>query len=186
MIKKAFMTGLMIISWISSAFADGDSRPATAGEKDFSLKVLKAFESALPKGPEGCAAGDKTLPGAPRFVVQGQENFPMKVEYYAQWQDTPKINAQASRNDEAVEQQFREMPPHDVDLRVDMSANVFYQEFTKTPSDQSLLDGCRLIRIDDQDSAAQGGHEGSTYVFVGDFKVVKKDGNISMHAGAFF
>ncbi|MFA5906857.1 MAG: hypothetical protein WC836_23200 [Desulfobacula sp.] len=246
MMKKVFWTGWMVFLLISTAFADGDSRHATSGEKTWTLKVLKAFESALPQGPGGWSKVEKTDLKPPEIVVQGQETFPMRVDYHIKWQDDKRIHAakaetdrqlmksaqkqssdtkmkdymadmeklskefgkameakdnvraealqkemealgkrfneQASGNNQAFEQQIREITPHDVELKIDLSANVFYQEFVRIPSEQTVLEGCPVIRMDNEDHTSRGWHEGTTYVFLGDFRYVRKDNTVSMQA----
>jgi hypothetical protein len=246
MIKKAFWTGWMVVLWISTAFADGDSRHATPLEKTFALKVLTAFETALPQGPEGWSKVEKTDLKPPEIVVQGQETFPMQVDYHIKWQDDKRIraakaemdqmlikqaqkqssdtkmkddtadleklakefgkaieakdtaraealqkemealgkrfNEQASGNNQALEQQIRDLTPHDVELKVDLSANVFYQEFVRIPSEQTVLEGCPVVRMDHEAHTSQGWHEGTTYVFMGDFRYIQEDNTASMQA----
>ncbi len=246
MIKNVFWTGLVIFAFISVAFADGDSRRAAPEEKTWMLKVLKTFETALPKGPAGWRMVEKHDLNPLENVVQGQENFPMKVDYFIKWQDDKKINAsksemdqlllksakkissdttmkdymarmdklakefgkaieardtakaealqkemeemgkkaneKASGNNQAFDQQIRDITPHDVELKVNLSANVFYREFGRMPSEQTVFEGCPMIRIADEADTTQGWREGCTYVFVGDFKYVRKDNTASMQA----
>ena len=246
MIKNVFWTGLMVFISISTVFADGDSRRATPLEKTWALKISTAFEAALPKGPEGWSRVGKSDLKPPETVVQGQETFPMRVDYFIKWQDDKKINAskvemdqqltkmaknlspdakmkaytaemdklakefgkaieakdnakaealnkemeeigkrfneQASGKNQAIEQQIRDMTPHDVELRVSLSANVFYQGFVRIPSEQTVLEGCPVIRVADEADTTQGWHEGTTYVFVGNFKYVRKDNTAFMEA----
>jgi hypothetical protein len=152
MIKKAFWTGWLVVLWISTAFADGDSRHSTPLEKTFALKVLTAFETALPQGPEGWRKVEKTDLKPPEIVVQ------------------------------VLDQQIRDLTPHDVELKVDLSANVFYQEFVRIPSEQTALEGCPVVRMDHEAHTSQGWHEGTTYVFVGDFRYIQEDNTASMQA----
>jgi hypothetical protein len=246
MIKKTLWAGVMVCSLISAAFADGDSRRAAPEEKTWALKILKAFETSLPKGPEGWRMVEKSDLKPPENVVQGQETFPMKVDYFIKWQDDKRItasksemdrqmtkmaknqapdakmkanvadmeklakefgkaieakdtakaealqkqmeeigkrvNEQASVNNQAVDRQIRDMTPHDVELKVSLTANVFYQEFARIPAEQTVFEGCPMIRIADETDTAQGWHEGTTYVFVGNFKYVRKDNTASMQA----
>ena len=246
MIKKAFWTGWMVVLWISTAFADGDGRHATPLEKTFALKVLTTFETALPQGPEGWSKVEKTDLKPPEIVVQGQETFPMQVDYHIQWQNDKRIqaakaemdrmlmkqaqkqasdtkmedytadleklaqefgqaieakdtaraealqkemealgkriNEKASGDNQALDQQIRDLTPHDVELKVDLSANVFYQGFVRIPSEQAVLEGCPVVRMDHEDHTSQGWHEGATYVFVGDFSYVREENTASMQA----
>ncbi|MDA8135936.1 MAG: hypothetical protein M0T82_15055, partial [Desulfobacteraceae bacterium] len=105
MIKKAFWTGWLVVLWISTAFADGDSRHSTLLEKTFALKVLTAFETALPQGPEGWRKVEKTDLKPPEIVVQGQETFPMQVDYHIKWQDDKRIQAAKAEMDQMLMKQ---------------------------------------------------------------------------------
>ena len=220
MIRNAFWTGLMVFTFISTAFADGETRQATPGEKT----------DLVP----------------PESVVPGQETFPMKVACFIKWQDDKRIDAsklaldqqlmkiaknqsldakmkaysanidalakefgkaieakdnakaealqkeideagkrfneQASGNNQAIEQQIKDLTPHDIELRVNLSANVFYQELVHIPSEQTVLEGCPVIGVDDEDYGTYGWHEGTTYVFVGAFKYGHKDNTAAMQA----
>ncbi len=246
MTKHVFWAGLMVFALISAAFADGDSRRASSEEKTWALKVLKAFETALPKGPEGWRMVEKSDLKPPEIVVQGQETFPMKVDYFIKWQDDKRINAaksemdqqmmkmaksqapdakmkadtadmeklakefgkaieakdtakaealqkqmeeigkrineKASANNQAVDRQIKDMTPQDVELRAGLAANVFYQEFVRLPAEQTAVEGCPVIHIADEADTTQARREGTTYVFVGNFKYVRKDNHAFMQA----
>ncbi len=244
--KNFFMAGLIALVWISAAFADGDSRPATDDEKKFNIKITKIFESTVPNGPDGWEIADKTEIEPLEYVAWGQEDFPMTVYYHIKWRDGEKISEAESRiekhlvktaeeqepdnrleestaeleklgeelgkafekndmkkveelkkkmeklsekfNNAASDisrdfnQQISELTPHDVELQVYISANVFDQGFTQVPSGQTVIDGCKVIRINDEEQTSQGWNEGSTYIFVGNFQYTEEDDTAFMHA----
>ncbi|MBN1905123.1 MAG: hypothetical protein JW927_08505 [Deltaproteobacteria bacterium] len=246
MIKYFLCAGLITLLWISTSFADGDSRKSTPDEKAFTLKVFSTFENALPEPHDGWEMVGKTDIMPPDYVVSGQEEFPMRVDYFIKWQDSAKINAakaeinqqlisitkkqnavermkestaemdrlakefgkafetkdnakieaiqkqineiskkineQGAADKKVIDQKIAELTPHDIELRVDFSANLFYQQFMDIPAKQDVFEGCKIFRIDELGQTEQGWREGSTYIFIGYFNYVKQDSNPYMEA----
>lgn len=246
MMKNILWTGLIVLLLNSTVFADGDSRKSTPDEKAFTLKVFSIFENALPEAPDGWQMVNKADIKPPDSVVSGQEEFPMKVDYYIKWEDRSKINDaraeinqqlisitkkqnavermkestaemdrlakefgkafearenakieaiqkqineiskklndQGAADKKIIDQKIKELTPHDVELSVYLTANLFYQQFADIPAKQDVFEGCKIIRIDEPGHTEQGWEEGSTFIFIGNFNYVKQESRPYMEA----
>lgn len=74
-------------------WADGESRPAMKAEKDFVLRVMTAFDKALPAAPAGWQQAERTKVAAPERMGMGEEENPLRVFYQAQWRDQERLKA---------------------------------------------------------------------------------------------
>lgn len=109
--KIIFLTAWVVASFLSSAFADGSSRPANSAEKKMALAVLTAFEKALPPGPVGWSLKEKTQVTAPERVALDQETRPMFVDYHARWQDEQRISASNAQMDQKLPALSQDLSP---------------------------------------------------------------------------
>lgn len=91
---------VFLLVTVAPAMADGDSRPATAVEKNYELKVLKGFEKAMPKGPEGWTETERTEVKAPERMGVGAMG-PLRVYYGARWEDQA---ARAASNEKLMKE----------------------------------------------------------------------------------
>lgn len=87
---------------ISVLFADGDSRPATQKEKDFSLDVMHVLDAAIPAVPSGWALEEKTEMIAPDRVTPGAEKYPFKVEYQQSWQHPGRLEEARLKEEQMI------------------------------------------------------------------------------------
>lgn len=106
-----FFTAWVVVSFLSSAFADGSSRPANSAEKKMALAVLTAFEKVLPPGPAGWELKEKTQVTALERVALDQETRPMSVDYHARWQDEPRISAANAQMDQKLPSLSQDLSP---------------------------------------------------------------------------
>ncbi len=96
--------------WITTALAlaDGESRPATVQEKNFILHVLKKFEKAMPKEPQGWVYTERTEVKAPDYIGVGEAMGPMRVYYRVKWED--QAGKMAAQKRMAEESRSIQMP----------------------------------------------------------------------------
>lgn len=92
------------------------------------------------------------------------------------------INAAAEKKNAAFDAQIRSMEPEDVKLKVYLTANEFHEGFMAVPAGQSLMEGFPLVRVDNQGHTGTGWHEGSSYVFLGNWRYVSDDNYTAMEA----
>jgi len=88
--SRMFRIGWVLVALCISAvpaFADGETRPATPVEKDYTLRVLTAFEKALPAGPAGWSETDRTDVKAPENMGVGSAMSPLRVDFRVEWED---------------------------------------------------------------------------------------------------
>jgi hypothetical protein len=145
------LRGILVLFAITSllcciAFADGDSRKPTLGEKEFNKSIMAALAKALPPGPEGW---DKTGNSDLRSnlnEVYTEPNEPLRVDYYVAWKDNQKAQtAQMRLNEElmkltqkpgfkgeGVEELQKKFEAKDIDAKIDVTANL--------PGSQSIYD----------------------------------------------
>lgn len=91
------------------AFADGDSRPTTKGERDFSLKVLMTVAKALPRPFPGYEVTEATNINPYQRTTPGIEKGPFPVEFQATWYHRAKAEAQKVKEDLALQKAAQEM-----------------------------------------------------------------------------
>lgn len=82
--------------------ADGDTRPATAAEKDFYGKVFGLFARMVPACPAGWTAGDRSQPSPPTWVP-GTRPHPVKVEYRTACRDIARLQAAQQKQMSAMQ-----------------------------------------------------------------------------------
>lgn len=91
--------------------ADGDVRPATAGERACMGKVLALFAKSCERGPQGWSRteeGDATVPDAvPGLAPPGR---PVELNYSTQWQDTKRLQAFDQQSMEIMQRQAEGNP----------------------------------------------------------------------------
>jgi hypothetical protein len=83
------------------ALADGPSRPATAKEEEFNVRVAGTFAKALPPGPEGWAERRDSIQRLER-VATDAEKYPFRVSYEASWTDTARSREAEQKQAEAL------------------------------------------------------------------------------------
>lgn len=184
---------LTIFSFLvcSLAFADGDSRVATTAEKEFNKVILNAFAKAVPPGPEGWEKTGDSTEISELKVVYTAEKQPLRIEYHIVWQDTKRMReAQELLNQELmklvkkpgvtgedVTELEKKMAPHDVKVRIDISANLssvgINQKISSAPA---IADG---LAFRSQGEYRSEWIEGSTYVFLG------KNWKMNTNAGTY-
>lgn len=87
---------------ISILFADGDSRPATQAEKDFTINVLRTLESSIPAIPSGWTLEEKSEIRAPETVTAGTEKYQVQAEYRQSWQHPAKLEEARIREEQMI------------------------------------------------------------------------------------
>lgn len=81
---------------------DGETRVATAKEKEFYNKVMNAFKSALPKAPAGWEVKYETEISTPERVSLGLEASPYYLDYHIEFQDYEKIRTSEEKLNEEL------------------------------------------------------------------------------------
>ncbi len=108
MLHKLLKSGILCCLLLSllalpqAAWPDGESRPATQAEKDFHLRVLNTLAKAVPgAGPSGWELVDQTNIAALERVGVDSEEYPFRVDYFIEWQDTARIQESDKRQMDA-------------------------------------------------------------------------------------
>jgi hypothetical protein len=167
-----FLTGLLVLA------DGGPSHKATAEESALSDKVLNAFVKALPAGPIGWEKTGGTVI-EPLKIVYAEANTPLHLEYSVSWQDARrnqeaqmKMAEAASKLDpkKVTEKQMEELQKmldlHDVDARINMNTNVFFQWIDPKAEPIPGVGGGLAYRSP-SDFYNNSWREGFTYVFLG-------------------
>lgn len=179
-IKTRFVL-LTVLSFLvcSIVFADGDSRRATQAEKDFNKSILNTFAKAVPPGPAGWEKTEDSTEIKELQIVYSAENRPLKVEYRIAWEDSKQIrDADVKFQEEliklaqkpgfkgdGVDELQEKMTPHDVKVRIDISANLTSQGISEKVNPAPAIAGGLVYQS--QGQYRSGWNEGSTYVFLG-------------------
>ncbi|MFH1137629.1 MAG: hypothetical protein V1816_16290 [Pseudomonadota bacterium] len=87
-----------------------------------------------------------------------------------------RMNEINSKRNEALNQAVRAAEAHDVQVEIRMIANVFNEEFYGPFSEQPAFQGFKRVRTEGEQSEHYGWREGTTYIFMGDWKLVREDG----------
>ncbi len=100
LVRIGWMCAVVCVT-VASAMADGESRPATSLEKNYVLNVMKKFDKAMPKGPDGWAETERTEVKEPERMGVGAAMGPMRVYYRAKWENQA---AKAAAQERMIEQ----------------------------------------------------------------------------------
>lgn len=163
----------------SLTFADGASRKPTPVEKDFTKLILNTFAKAVPPGPAGWDKTPDSTEIADLQVVYSGEKDPLQVSYRIEWQDTKRIQEAEMKlqeeliklaqkpgfKGEGVDELQQKMSPHDVKVRIDISANLTSQGIYEKVAPAAAIAGGLTYR--GQGYYRSSWNEGSAYVFFG-------------------
>jgi hypothetical protein len=92
------------------AWAEGGSRPATPGEREFSLRVLKGFAQALPRPFGGFETRSAKAQVPVDRVAPGLTTAPLTEEYTEDWVDLAEQDRERSRRDRTEKEPAGWMP----------------------------------------------------------------------------
>jgi hypothetical protein len=176
--RYVFLTVLSLLL-CSFVFADGDSRKPTQTEKDFNKLILNTFAKAVPPGPGGWERTPDSTEIGELQVVYSAVNQPLKVEYHIIWEDAKrkreadvqfqeeliKLSQKPGFTGEGVDELQKKMEPHDVKVRIDITANLTSQGIYEKVNPASAIAGGMVYQS--QSQYKNGWNEGSTYVFFG-------------------
>jgi hypothetical protein len=185
----------------SIVFADGDSRLATKGEKDFTQSVLNVFAKSALSGPEGWdQTSDTTVIEELERVTTGAEQQPLQVEYCIAWQDTKRINEgqeklnieleklakgpAANITTKSIEELQKRVTPHDVKVRIDLQANILNYGIYEQINPAVAIAGGQVYQSPGKFDSNTGWREGSVYVFLGKNWKLSRDGGTYMNTTA--
>jgi hypothetical protein len=101
---------LALFIYIPYAKADGETRPATSGEKQFYTRVMSTFAKALPPGPEGWTQHHTSSLIAPETIRIGAEKGPLYQAFFINWKDTGRIDAHQTQFDQALRNHSGQKP----------------------------------------------------------------------------
>ncbi len=179
--NKKVIILLTILSFllVSLVFADGDSRRATQAEKDFNKSILDTFAKAVPPGPEGWEKAGGSTEIKELQIVYSAENQPLRVEYHYVWENSKlirdagikfqeeliKLSQKPGFTGEGVDELQKKMEPHDVQVRIDISANLSSQGIHEKVTPAPAIAGGLVYQS--QSQYKNSWTEGSTYVFFG-------------------
>ena len=177
--KKLFLLTVLSFLVCSLAFADGDSRPATQAEKDFTKSIINTFAKTVPPGPAGWEKTADSTEIKELQIVYSAKNQPLRVEYRIVWEDSKQIrDADVKFQEEliklaqkpgfkgdGVDELQQKMTPHDVRVRVDINANMTSQGISEKVNPAPAITGGLVYQS--QGQYRSGWNEGSTYVFLG-------------------
>lgn len=222
------------------ARADSNTRPIRSPEKKAYLRVLAAFDKALPKAPAGWTQFERTTVEAPDVMTEGAEEYPIRFDFLAKWQDPAKVKAEAALHEKAISGMAAKGPDtgsdalfaeneklanamgaaaergdmkemerlqkkmeanavklhahnapidsardadlaksevHDLEVQVSFIGNETEQRFAATEAaTEPLLAGLLVYREGDGAMTSYGWEEGTTYVFVGNWKASSEEG----------
>lgn len=168
---------LLCLLICSLTFADGDTRRATQAEKELNITVLQSFAKTIPPGPDGWEKTAMTDIKDIQYVPDIK--LPLRIEYHIAWQDTKRIQEANIKlqeeliklaqkpgfTGEGVEEMQQKMEPHDVEVRIDISANLTSQGIYEKVIPAPAIAGGLVYRS--QGGNRSGWKEGSTYIFFG-------------------
>jgi hypothetical protein len=200
---KLTAAGLFLVLAVVSlnALADGSGeRDATQAEKDFHRTVYAVIAKAVPAAPAGWNInGDSSSNKELKRTFNGAEKYPFKVEYWTNWDDTKRVQeaqmkmveemskltslppAEIAKKSDELNKKYT---PHDVSVRIEIKANVFYTSFNEKASPAAPVAGGQAFRSDSGYSENSGWHEGSTWVFLGKNWKLNKQGGTYVEAAA--
>jgi predicted nucleic acid-binding Zn-ribbon protein len=125
--RSAVLIGfVLLLGSISEVLADGDSRPATLAEQDYSLHVLTTLSAVLPKPWPGWEATEGTELAPFESVSPGCEAAPLSVSYSITWVDPAQAQRERAEEDAAIARAAARIQAPDVQAR--MAAFVSQQE----------------------------------------------------------
>lgn len=107
------MAGLMSIPVL---FADGDARPATQSEKDFTLKVLQTLDKTVPAPASGWVIESKSEITAPEWVTVDAEKYPLQVDYQQSWQHPEKLEEARIKEEKMITEMAASMQNDQKDM----------------------------------------------------------------------
>lgn len=167
----------------SLVFADGDSRLATQAEKDFTKTVLNVLAKAVPPVPAGWDITQQTAVNqVPNSVSTGSEKYPMQVVYSLSFQDTKRIQeAQMKLQEELmklmktkpnatgpeIEALSSKMEPRDVQVQIDVKANILYEGIYEKPFNPAPSVAGGLTYRTPSEMRSNTWREGCTFIFLG-------------------
>jgi hypothetical protein len=93
---------ILLIGHSATVWADGETRPATQAEKNYSLRMLTALSQALPKPLPGFEARDATKIAPFDNVTPGSEAYPLRVDYSVTWVNPAQADKESAQENEAL------------------------------------------------------------------------------------
>jgi hypothetical protein len=100
---KLFILSVLLLGLSTLAWADGETRPATQAEKDYSLRMLTALSQALPKPLPGFEARDASRVAPFDRVTPGCEASPLRVDYSVSWVNPEQADKERAQEGAAIE-----------------------------------------------------------------------------------
>jgi len=117
---------LLLLGAVSNVLADGDSRPATAAEQEYSLRMLAALAGALPQPWPEWESADGTEVAPFERVTPGCEASPLTVDYTVRWINPSQAEREREAEDEAIARAAARM--QSPDMQAGMEAFMAEQE----------------------------------------------------------
>lgn len=143
--NKALTILLGILVSISTVRADGDSRPATQAEKDFTINVLRTLENSIPAVPSGWAVEEKSEIKAPETVTAGTEKYQVQAEYRQSWQHPAKLEEARIREEQMIAEMAVSMQQDQKGLEETSSRmNALAEEFGKAIEKNDAAEVARI------------------------------------------
>jgi hypothetical protein len=93
---------ILLIGHSATVWADGETRPATQAEKNYSLSMLTALSQALPKPLPGFEAREATSIASFDRVSPGSEAYPLRVDYSVTWVNPAQAAKESAQEGEAI------------------------------------------------------------------------------------
>ena len=186
--KKSVFVVFTVLCFLvcSLVFADGDSRKPNQAEKEFYKQVINTFAKAVPPGPQGWEKTEGSTEIKELTVVYSTEKQPIEIVYRIYWQNSKviqeanvkfqeeliKLAQKPGFKGDGVDELQQKMTPHDVEVKIDISANLsapgLYDKAKPAPG---IAGG---LTFQSQGEYNGNWREGSTHVFLG--KTWKQNG----------
>jgi hypothetical protein len=165
-----------------TAHSDGDTRPATAQEKQFETRVWTATDKAIPAAPAGWSVNHPRHEDL-KLVSPGSEKHPFRVSWSTAWDDTKR----ASEEEYAMQMKMvdavkttppdkqlsvmndimKAMAPRDVRVRINVSVNNLSESLPPRVVEAPSVAGAPSWHTERDYSAGHGWRETVTWVFLG-------------------
>lgn len=109
---------VLLLGVVPGVLADGDTRPATPAEQDYSLRVLTALSTALPRPWPGWRAAEGTELAPFERVSPGCEAAPLRVDYSTSWIDPAQAEREQAEENAALGRAAARLQAPDVTARM--------------------------------------------------------------------
>ncbi len=144
--KKTYLAiFLCVLASISAVFADGDSRPATQAEKDFTINVLRTLENSIPAVPSGWVIEEKSEIVAPETVTADTEKYQVQAEYRQSWQHPGKLEEARIKEEQMITEMAASMQQDQKGLEETTNKmNALSEEFGKAIEKNDAAEVARI------------------------------------------